>query len=94
MGASEHQLCAVITRDDEPMALFCEKLNESQQNSTAMELEFPGMAEVVKEFHGFLLGQDIATHMDHENLLCEAFSTECIVRWCLTCEECEPKLVY
>ena len=92
--ASEYQLGAVIAQDDKPIAFFSRKLNKSQCNYTIVELELLVIVETLKEFCSALLGQDVTTHTDHENLAHGVFNAKRVMKWCLTCEEHRPKLVY
>ena len=92
--ASKHQLGAVITQENEPMAFFSGKPNKAQRNCTVTELESLAMVETLKEFCSVPLGQTVTVHTDHKNLTCEVFNAKRVMRWRLMCKECGPNLVH
>ena len=57
--ASTHQLGAVITQNNRPIAFFSRKLSDAQRKYTVTELELISIVETLKEFKGMLWGQQI-----------------------------------
>ena len=92
--ASHHQLGAVISQDEKPIAFYSRKLNPAQSRYTTTERELLSIVETLKEFRTILLGQRIIVHTDHKNLVCKTFNTERVMRWRLILEEYGPELHY
>jgi len=92
--ASHHQLGAVISQDEKPIAFYSRKLNPAQSRYTTTERELLSIVETLKEFRQILLGQRIIVHTDHKNLVCKTFNTERVMRWRLILEEYGPELHY
>ncbi len=67
--ASSHQLGAVITQKNRPIAFFSRKLSEAQSKYSITELELLSIVETLKEFRGMLWGQRIKVYTDHQNLM-------------------------
>ena len=91
--ASKCQLGSAMVQNNKLTVCFSRKLNKSQQNCTAMELELLATVEMLKECRNTLLGQDVTACADHKNLTHEVFNAKCVMRWLLMCEEFEPTLV-
>ena len=92
--ASHHQLGAVISQDNKPIAFYSRKLNPAQSRYTTTERELLSIVETLKEFKNILLGHKIIVHTDHKNLVCKNFNTERVMRWRLVIEEFGPELRY
>jgi hypothetical protein len=67
--ASDYQLGAVITQDDQPLAFYSRKLNGAQSRYTTGEQELLLIVETLKEYRNILLGHKVIVHTDHKNLL-------------------------
>ena len=94
MDASDHQLGAVITQDNQPIAFYSRKLNDAQKRYTTTERELLAIVETLKEFRPILWGQRIRVFTDHKNLTCKNFNTDRVLRWRLLLEEYGPELYY
>ena len=90
--ASDHQLGAVITQDNQPIAFYSRKLNDAQKRYTMTERELLAIVETLKEFRPILWGQRIRVFTDHKNLTCKNFNTDRVLRWRLLLEEYGPEL--
>ena len=64
-GASTHQLGAVISQNQRPIAFFSRKLSEAQTKYSVTELELLSIVECLKEFKGTLWEQKIRVYADH-----------------------------
>ena len=73
------QLGAVILQNNKPISFYSYKLNPAQTRYTTIERELLSVVEMLKEFNSILLGQQIVVWMDHKNLTCKNFNTECIM---------------
>ena len=94
MDASHHQLGAVISQDNRPIAFYSRKLTDAQTRYTTTERELLSVCEVLKAYRNILLGQTIEVHTDHKNLTYKQFNTERVMKWRLIIEECGPALHY
>ena len=92
--ASLHQIGAVITQDNKPIAFYSRKLRDGQHNYTTTERELLAIVETLKEFRTILLGQQIKIYTDHKNLTFTQFNTERVMRWRMVLEEYGPELIY
>ena len=92
--ASHHQLGAVISQDQRPIAFYSRKLNPAQTRYTTTERELLAIVETLKEFRNILLGHHIRVFTDHKNLTYKNFNTERVMRWRLILEEFGPDLNY
>ncbi len=92
--ASHHQLGAVISQDERPIAFYSRKLNPAQTRYTTTERELLAIVETLKEFRNILLGHHIRVYTDHKNLTYKNFNTERVMRWRLILEEFGPDLNY
>jgi hypothetical protein len=57
--ASSKKIGAVITQDNRPTAVFCQKLSDTQQKYSVTQFELLAIAKTLKEFKGMLWGQNI-----------------------------------
>jgi hypothetical protein len=92
--ASHHQLGAVISQNNRPIAFYSRKLTDAQTRYTTTERELLSICEVLKAYRNILLGQTIEVHTDHKNLTYKQFNTERVMRWRLIIEEYGPTLHY
>lgn len=92
--ASLHQLGAVISQNNKPIAFYTRKLRGGQHNYTTTERELLAIIETLKEFRNILLGHKIKIYTDHKNLTFTQFNTERVMRWRLILEEYNPELIY
>ena len=92
--ASHHQLGAVISQDNKPVAYYSRKLNPAQSRYTTTERELLSIIETLKEYRNILLGLESEVFTDHKNLVYKQFNTERVMRWRLLLEEFGPKLTY
>jgi len=63
------QLGSVISHDNKPIAFYSRKLSPTQARYTTTERELLATVETLKEFKNILLGQDITSFTDHQNLV-------------------------
>jgi hypothetical protein len=89
-GASQRQLGAAIVQKDRPLAFRSRKPSEAQGRCATGEKELLSIVETLKEFKNILLGQNIVTRTDRENLLCERMASGRVMRWRLPVEEHGP----
>jgi RNase H-like domain found in reverse transcriptase len=92
--ASHHQLGAVISQEQRPIAFYSRKLQPAQTRYTTTERELLALVETLKEFRNILLGHHIRVYTDHKNLTYKFFNTERVMRWRLILEEFGPDLHY
>jgi hypothetical protein len=92
--AIHHQLGAVISQDNRPIAFFSRKLQPAQVRYTTTERELLSNIETLKEFQNVLVAQQIVVHTDHQNLSHKNFNTEHVMRWHLIIEEFRPTMIY
>ena len=92
--ASLHQIGAVITQANNPIAFYSRKLRDGQHNYTTTERELLAIVETLKEFRTILLGQKLKIFTDHKNLTFTKFNTERVMRWRMVLEEYHPELIY
>jgi RNase H-like domain found in reverse transcriptase/Reverse transcriptase (RNA-dependent DNA polymerase)/Integrase zinc binding domain len=92
--ASHHQLGAVISQEQRPIAFYSRKLQPAQTRYTTTERELLAIVETLKEFRNILLGHHIRVYTDHKNLTYKNFNTERVMRWRLILEEFGPELLY
>ena len=92
--ASDYQLGAVISQNNEPIAFFSRKLTKSQRNFVVTEKELLAIVETLKEFQNAPLGHDITACTDHKNLTYKVFNTQRVMRLRLVIEEFSPNLVH
>jgi hypothetical protein len=92
--ASHHQIGAVITQNNKPVAFYTRKLRDGQHNYTTTERELLAIVETLKEFRTILLGHQIKVYTDHKNLTFTQFNTERVLRWRMVLEEYGPELIY
>ena len=61
---SSHQIGAVITQDNRPLAFFSRKLTKCQKKYSVTEIELLAIVELLKEFKGKLWGQKMKVYTD------------------------------
>ena len=59
------QICAVISKKDNPIAFYSRNMNSSQQKYTTTEKELLSIVASLKEFRNILLGPPITVYTDH-----------------------------
>ena len=92
--ASKHQLGAVITQKEWPLAFYSRKLTDAQTRYTTTERELLSIVETLKEYRTILLGQRLIIYTDHQNLTYKELNTERVLRWRLLIEEYGPEMKY
>ena len=92
--ASDYQMGAVISQENQPIAFFSRKLSKTQMNYTVGEKELLAIVECLKEYRNILLGQRIKIYTDHKNLTYANHTNSRIMRWRLSLEEYGPQLEY
>ncbi len=70
-ASSKHQLGAVISQDNRPIAFFSWKLSDAQRKYSVTKIELLAIVKTLKEFKGMLWGQNIKVFTDHANLTSE-----------------------
>jgi hypothetical protein len=93
---SSHQIGAVITQDNRPLAFFSRKLTKCQKKYSVTEIELLAIVELLKEFKGMLWGQKMKVYTDHKNLMQKAlgYTSDRVYRWRLLLEEFGPNIVW
>ena len=93
---SAHQIGAVITQGNRPLAFFSRKLTKCQKKYSVTEIELLAIVETLKEFKGILWGQKIKVYTDHKNLMQKALgmTSDRVYRWRLLLEEFGPEIVW
>ncbi len=71
-NASSKQLGAAITQDNKPIALFSQKLSDTQRKYSVTKIELLAIVKTLKEFKGMIWGQQIKVFTDHANLMRDA----------------------
>ena len=61
------QICAVISKKDNPIAFYSRNMNSSQQKYTTTEKELLSIVAYLKEFRNIILGHQITVYTDHKN---------------------------
>ena len=67
-------------------------MNDAQRRYTTGEQELLSIVEMLKELKNILLGQDLAVHTDHKNILYGNLSNDRIAHWRLLIEEFSPRI--
>ena len=93
---SSHQIGAVITQDNRPLAFFSRKLTKCQKKYSVTEIKLLAIVELLKEFKGMLWGQKMKVYTDHKNLMQQAlgYTSDRVYRWRLLLEEFGPDIVW
>ena len=79
--ASDYQMGAVINQEEKTVVYWSLKLNDSQNNYTAMDKELLYIVMVLKLFITKLLGYDLHIHTDNKNLTFENLNTQRVLKW-------------
>ena len=79
--ARAFQLGAVIVHKGKPIAFYSRKLNDDQQRYKVIEKEPLSILETLKEFRTILLGHKLIIYTDNENITCNNFNTNRLLRW-------------
>ena len=90
--ASDLQSGAVIEQNKNAVAFFSCKLSSVQLKHPTIDKEMLCIVEVLKECQSVPWGAMINVHTDHINLACNAITSNCIMTWCMLCEEFSPVL--
>jgi hypothetical protein len=67
--ASDFQLGAVIMQERKPVAFYSRKLNPAQRNYTTGKRGMLSIVETLRAYRNILLGHEIITYTDHQNLV-------------------------
>ena len=94
MDARFYQSGTCILQNGKPVTFYSRKLNPAQTRYTTTERELLSIVEVLKEFRGILLCQQIRVYTDHKNLAQKKFNLDRVMRWRLYIEEYSPDLHY
>ena len=80
---SFHQISAVITQDNRPLAFFSRKLTKCQKKYSVTEIELLAIVELLKEFKGMLWGQNMKVYSDHKILMQKSlgYTSDRIYHW-------------
>ena len=92
--ASNHQIGATIKQRNLPIAYFSKKLTPTQRRYSTIEQKMLAIAEVLKEYHNFLLGANITIFTDHKNLLFNSTVSNRVFRWKQKTQEFVPRIKY
>ena len=77
---SVFQLGAVISHKEKPIALYSRKLVDAKKRYTVTEREKIIKIETINEFRTILLGRKLRIYTIHENLTCDFFNTDRVLR--------------
>ena len=88
------QLGAVIIQKGKPITFYGRRLTDAQQRYTVTERELLRTVETLMEFRTILPGQKLRIYTYYENLTCNFFNTDRVLRWRITVEEYGPYIEY
>ena len=88
------QLGVVISQKGKPISFYGRKLTDAQQRCTVTEKELLSIFETLKDFRTILLGQKLIIYTDHNNLTCENFNNDGVLRWRLILKEYGTDIKY
>jgi hypothetical protein len=93
---SSHQIGAVITQDNRPLAFFSRKLTKCQKKYSDIEIELLVIVEFLKEFKGMLWGQKMKVETDNKNLMQKSlgYTSDRVYHWRLLLEKFGPNIVW
>jgi hypothetical protein len=93
---SSHQIGAVITQYNRPLAFFSRKLTKCQKKYSDIEIELLAIVEFLKEFKGMLWGQKMKVETDNKSLMQKAlgYTSDRVYHWRLLLEKFGPNIVW
>ena len=94
MDATDYQLGAVISQNNNLITFFSRKPAKAQWNYTTTEKELLAIIKCLKQFRGILFSYPIDVWSDHKNLVYAATLNESqqVIQWCLILKAFGPNI--